>query len=462
MRAFVEVSQVMERWLDDQGFPHLKRDYNPPKRWPRALGLLRSLVGVELSLVILRWPTDLASWITAAYVLAYFTLGGFLVEDLQDRILEQKDRYWKYLVALAPTLLVAIGPCIPLMIQGQHVLAGSIAFINLSVLMLGWVSAHYALESVTFWFAREVSFKAIPLCFFVARALPLLLVFATFLAVQNELWQISARLNGAFLWVALLVFPAAGTLFMLLWALHRVGSHPELETWEAVQKWRVEVEKDLKEKSGSSVSLISLSPSQEGSEPKDYPLRKDERINLAVNMLLVLGLQITLICLTVWAFLLIFGRLTVDKMVADDWIRPNTTNVLWDKSSFGHSLGVSEELITVSALLASFSGLYFTLQAVKDEAYYKDFLEDLDKKIRKALAIRYFNLRIKERDAEGGDGKARKPEVVDKARRPSGGRQPSTRRRRRRHHSRPIAKSSTRPSRTQDQTVDNPGRLEAE
>ena len=47
------------------------------------------------------------------------------------------------------------------------------------------------------------------------RALPLLLVFMTFLFINAEVWMMSAYLDGAALWVTVLLFTLLGVLFFV-------------------------------------------------------------------------------------------------------------------------------------------------------------------------------------------------------------------------------------------------------
>ena len=50
----------------------------------------------------------------------------------------------------------------------------------------------------------------------VTRALPLLLIFVTFLFINAEVWQVSSRQDGAALWLVALLFGVLATLFLLV------------------------------------------------------------------------------------------------------------------------------------------------------------------------------------------------------------------------------------------------------
>ena len=48
-----------------------------------------------------------------------------------------------------------------------------------------------------------------------SRALPMLLLFMTFLFINTEVWQVSSTLRGGVLWQAVLLFALIGVLFLL-------------------------------------------------------------------------------------------------------------------------------------------------------------------------------------------------------------------------------------------------------
>ena len=63
---------------------------------------------------------------------------------------------------------------------------------------------------------------------------------------------------------------------------------------------------------------------------------------------------------------------------------------------FGHEqLELTEELLRVSAFLAAFSALYFTVVALTDATYRDEFFRDVVSEVRQALAVRlvYLNAR---------------------------------------------------------------------
>ena len=65
------------------------------------------------------------------------------------------------------------------------------------------------------------------------------------------------------------------------------------------------------------------------------------------------------------------------RQVVGSWLgqKPEATNV-------------TDPLIKVSVFLAAFSGLYFTVYAVSDDNYRKQFFGSLMKQLRRAVGVR--------------------------------------------------------------------------
>lgn len=54
----------------------------------------------------------------------------------------------------------------------------------------------------------------------------------------------------------------------------------------------------------------------------------------------------------------------------------------------GPSVALTAELLTVAGLLAVVSGFSFTLSLLTDDAYRREFLEDVVGEVRQAFAVR--------------------------------------------------------------------------
>ena len=86
------------------------------------------------------------------------------------------------------------------------------------------------------------------------------------------------------------------------------------------------------------------------------PLRRPERINLAMVILISQVLQILLVTLLVWLFFAAFGALLVDVKLGETWVGAEA-NQLFDFSLFGEKVVVTDQLLRSSFGIAAFSGL---------------------------------------------------------------------------------------------------------
>lgn len=62
--------------------------------------------------------------------------------------------------------------------------------------------------------------------------------------------------------------------------------------------------------------------------------------------------------------------------------------MLHDLSLFGTDVPLTAELLKVTGFLMAFTALQFTVSALTDATYRKEFLDDLTSDIREALAVR--------------------------------------------------------------------------
>ncbi|PUA80678.1 hypothetical protein [Nocardioides currus] len=217
------------------------------------------------------------------------------------------------------------------------------------------VAATYAgralqVQSIAGWALRH-AFTSLELLFPLAtRALPMLLLFVTFLFINTEVWMVASRLDGGVLWGAVMFFAAMAVGFLVVRLVEEVDrlddevGRPEL---------------------GDDADVLGL-----------------ERANLVLVLLITQAIQVLLLALAVFAFFIVFGLVAMDREVLELWITPDKLTYPW-----GISL-VSLELVQVSVFLAAFSGLYFAVYAVTDETYRREFFADVLGELEQALRVR--------------------------------------------------------------------------
>lgn len=226
---------------------------------------------------------------------------------------------------------------------------GAAAGLGAAMTGAGLLVAVYAVATLRAWlivgWAVRRTFGSLGLVLpLVTRALPLLLLFITFLFINAEVWQVAASLDGGVLWVTVLLFAGFAVGFLL-----------------------TRLPEELDE--------------------LDTDVRGLERANLLLVLLVSQFVQVLLLAAAVWGFFLLFGVVAMEPSVVSSW----TGGALEvPRGPLGDWLGerLSLELLRVSTFLAAFSGLYFTVYAVTDELYRRQFFTGLVREIERAITAR--------------------------------------------------------------------------
>ena len=88
--------------------------------------------------------------------------------------------------------------------------------LNLVILAVAFVVTSYGLVPMTRWALGQMFRQLANVTDLMVRSLPLLLLFATFLFLTTEIWQVAADLEAPFFLMVLGMLFAAGTLFLVL------------------------------------------------------------------------------------------------------------------------------------------------------------------------------------------------------------------------------------------------------
>lgn len=215
------------------------------------------------------------------------------------------------------------------------------------------------------------------------RALPLLLVFITFLFINAEVWQVSATLDGGLLWVTVLLFAVVAVTFLLVRLPEEVDHvDHDLSPDRLLEACR---DTPLEER---AVDLVAEEAGEE--LVAATRVRGFERANLLLVLVIAQTVQVLLLSLSVFAFFMLFGGLVMTEGVQEAWIGGPTTAI-------PGATNLSLELVQVSVFLAAFSGLYFTVYAVTDEAYRDQFFTEVKNELDRAVGIRMIYLALRRR-----------------------------------------------------------------
>ncbi len=298
----------------------------------------------------------------------------YFVDDIREQVQRRLSR-GRILSVLAICAFVGVAAGIVVGTLTDQVSFG----ISTGASVVTGLLALYALQSlraqvIAGWALRR-AFSSLGLLFpLLTRALPLLLLFITFLFINAEVWQVSSTLDGGILWGTVLFFGGAAVLFLV----------PRLAD-----------ELDAFDDSIVSADLIAASEGTPLAEPAQRLVDEDidlpeeaqvtglQMVNLVLVLVIAQAVQVLLLAVAVFAFFMVFGAVAIDDSVIRTWIA--------DPDGVHHIFGidaVSQELLQVSVFLAAFSGLYFTVYAITDELYRKEFFTVIMNELRRAVGAR--------------------------------------------------------------------------
>jgi hypothetical protein len=217
------------------------------------------------------------------------------------------------------------------------------------------------------------------------RALPMLLLFVTFLFINADVWQVAARLHGGILWSAILFFILAALGFLVPRLAQEMD---QIDTLDGAALCAATEGTPLEEPARVICEgEVDLS--------EDVEVTGLQKVNLVTVLVVAQAVQVVLLSVAVFVFFIIFGVVAIQADVIEGWI--------------GHPLSyppgpelVSIQLIRVSTFLAGFSGFYFTVVAITDELYRKEFFSVILAELQRAVAARVVYRRLSDPVTAGG------------------------------------------------------------
>ncbi len=349
------------RRFRESGLPLLDEDFSASTNvFNRAAPLLAVVfLGEMLGAVQLEWSL-LANLAAIAGGLAILLAAGMVVNHLRGRPLrslpEDVGRIELAAFVLVPALL-------PLVFGGQTRSAWVTAVANLALLLLVYAILGYGLISIVRWVGRRLWHQLLASFMLLARAVPLLMIFALLAFMSTEMWQVFSIIPDGNLLAIALLFVGLGTAFLLA-RLPR-----------EVRAIEVEVGSD------------------------DTPLRTKQRRNVALVLFTSQAVQVLTVSLLVAAFFVVFGLLAIPESVRDLWLPLDfEQDSLFDFTLLGETFQMTVELLKVAAGLAAFTGLYFAIAMLTDSTYRDEFLDEVTAELRSVFVVREEYLRLR---AEG-------------------------------------------------------------
>ena len=210
------------------------------------------------------------------------------------------------------------------------------------------------------------------------RALPLLLLFVTFLFINAEVWQLSAHLGTGALWLVALLFAGSAVTFLLIRLPEEVDVVDDHVDDEFLRRACAGTPLE-----GPCEDLLARPEGERGSDPAAYAeISGLERWNLVLALLVIQAVQVVLLAAAVFVFFLVFGALVMTVPVQESWTQ------MTDVHSLAGIPSLSLELVKVSLFLSLFSLLYLTVSTVTDETFRAQFFSTVLRELERAVGMR--------------------------------------------------------------------------
>src|SRR5687768_11503691 len=346
----------LERGFRRAGLPLFIEDYSAStdvyNRVVPLLGLV--FLGEMLGALNLEW--SLAANVAAA-------LGGLVILLVAVALINRRNgtpslaipqRVGKTELA-AFVLLPAL---LPLIFGGQWRSALVTAVGNLALLAAVYAVVGYGLVWILRWVLGRLAGQLSSSLGLIAKALPLLLIFALLSFTTQEAWQIFPGVTTPIYLLIIGLFVVLGTLFLAV-RIPAEARHLEREA--------------------------------AGEAP---PLDRRQRLNVGLVMFVSQAVQVLIVSVALGAFFVAFGLLAINDEVRTGWFG-SPGDVLVQFELLGEQLEITAELLRVAGGLAAFSGFYFAIAVFTDSTYRGEFLDEMSSEMRETFKARaeYCDLR---------------------------------------------------------------------
>ncbi|MDO8213772.1 hypothetical protein [Conexibacter sp. CPCC 206217] len=344
-----------ERGFRRAGLPLLIEDFSAREDvFNRAFPLLAFvLLGELLSALDVDWPV-LANVGAVAAALA-LTLGAvMLVNRARGRralAIPERIGPWE----------LGVFVLLPAVVQGIFHGGWGLAVIVLNLVLLGLVTIGFGfgVGAIVVWAARRLTGQLQQSLLLLAKAVPLLLIFALVLFINTEMWNVFANRTDATLIAVGVLLAAVATAFL-------VARLPK------------------------EVSLLEEDVLADGTPA----LSRRQRTNVGLVLLISHGLQIVVVTLAIGAFFVAFGMIVIDRAVMEAWTG-GAGDAIISTTILDVPLLLTYELLRVAGAIAALSGLYYAIAVLTDGAYREEFLDEITAQMRATFAARAEYLRLR-------------------------------------------------------------------
>lgn len=342
-----------ERQFERAGLPLLIENYSASEDvFNRAFPLLALIfVGEILGSFSLKWPL----WANVLAVLGSVALATAVIALLNRRRGREALTIPEHLGRWELSAFVLV-PVVPQIVTDFHGLDWLMTLLsNLAILLAVLVLFGFRIASIVVWAVRQLRDELASSLALMAKALPLLVLFAVVLFLTTELWQTFAEMPQASLSAVAVVISIVVLLFI-------GGQIP------------------------GEVSSIEEAVAAQATTPPP-PLRRVQRVNVGLVLMTTYVLQILLVTAAIFAFFVFFGMVAIGPATMEAWIQ-STGDEIYRAEIFGAPVRLTWELVRVSLAISALSALYFAVSLLTDSANRAAFVGDLTRGLERTFAAR--------------------------------------------------------------------------
>jgi len=362
-----------ERWFVGRGLPHFIHRYSPWEDvFTRASPVLVLIALVEI--VLLGPKAGFPIWLDVVAVVVGFALllGAWALANTARRrpAMARPGRVG----AVELTIFVVVPALVPLIGGGQWRSALATLMGNLALLVVVFLVTSYGLVPMARWAIAHGADQVLSAVNVLLRALPVLLLIVIVVFLNTEAWQVASELEWIGVAIVVGTFVAIGAAFASIRVPRQVSGFSQ-EPWEEIRSRVADTP--------AEPLLAEVSP-----DPPPPPiLTRREWSNVGLVVLVSEGILITIVAVVMFGFLVGFGTAAIHQDVVTTWLG-RAPDVLVSFDVGGQEMVVTGELIKVSAFLAGFCGLSFTVSLLTDAGYQEEFLAELDGEVADSFAVR--------------------------------------------------------------------------
>lgn len=389
-----ETITATEAWFRRQGIPHFIEDYSPRRAvLTRGLPFLTVVLFIEVLTVInpdWPWWANALTMIGMIAVVAVAWGGTISLRRRNPFGMPARVGLAQMAVfVLAPSLLTGL-------VQNLWTIAIWQVLMNLLILGLVYVTVSFALLPVLGWAVRRLFRDMRDVIGLFARALPLLLLFLTFLFINAEVWNVASGLERGSRNAVIAVFALMGGAFLVSRLPAELGQLGRFASAAEVARL---VRGTPVEREPVTDAVIRL----------DEPLGRRQWLNAGLVVLFALALRVLFVSALVGLFLLVLGLAAIDESLIASW-NGQAPETLLRLGGPGGAV-VTAELLRVALFLATFSGFYFTVSILANREYRDEFFEEVVADVRQAFAVRAVYLgALAQQEAEAAASETASPE----------------------------------------------------